>query len=139
MLSALSIDMYKKEREYKSLTLSDRIVVKNLILHRSRVDSAYDLSIDTNIYVAGDIFKLNEELTALYISLDVTIKLCNFKAKQTKLLDLIFEGYTVQDICSMNVGFKSSATYDLLDRMVDRIAENNNLWKKSMEKQEYIK
>lgn len=125
-MGAVSIDIHKREREFYPLTLSDSNVVKYLILYRSKVDICYNVTTNFNIYQAGDSFEMNQELIALYVSLDDTIKRCNFKEKQRELLRLIFEGYTIRDICSMNIGYKSSATYDMLDRMIDKIVKSNN-------------
>lgn len=139
-LGAVYLDIHRKEREYENLTLSDKNVVKYLILYRSKIDVAYNVNININIEQAGDVFEFNQELIALYASLDVTIELCNFKQKQTRLLELLFEGYTLHDICNMDIGYKRSATYDLFDRMVDKIVETNNrLWRESMKSQGYIK
>jgi hypothetical protein len=139
-LGAVSIDVRRKEREYENLTLSDKNVVKYLILYRSKVDVSYNANTNIDIEKAGDIFDFNQELIALYSSLDITIKLCDFKQKQMKLLELLFEGNKIHDICNMDIGYKKSATYDLFDRMVDKIVEvNNKLWKESMKVQGYIK
>lgn len=139
-LGVVYLDIHKKEREYENLTLSDENVVKYLILYRSKIDVAYNVNININIEQAGDVFEFNQELIALYASLDVTIELCNFKQKQTRLLELLFEGHTLHDICNMDIGYKRSATYDLFDRMVDKIVETNNrLWRESMKSRGYIK
>jgi len=139
-LGAVSVDTHKREREWMNLTLSDEHAVKYLILYRSKVDVVYSVNININISEAGDTFEFNQELIALYASLDDTIEECKFKEKQSKLLELIFEGHTLQDIIKMEVGFKSSATYDLLDRMVAKIVSiNNKKWKRTMEKNGYIK
>lgn len=138
-LGASSVDVHKKEREYRDLTLSDINVVKYLILYRSKVDVLYNTNVNIDIEQAGDFFDFNQELIALYASLDVTVELCKFKQKQSRLLELVFEGYTIQDICKMDIGYKSSATYDLFDRMVNKIVlTNNRIWKESIKKQGYI-
>ena len=129
-LGAVPIDVRRKEREYENLTLSDKNVVKYLILYRSKLDTLY----------TGGTVEFNQELIALYASLDVIIELCNFKEKQIRLLNLLFDGNKIYDICNMNIGYKKSATYDLFDRMVDKIVEvNNHLWKESMKVRGYIK
>ena len=139
-MGSVAIDIHKKERGYRNLTLSDHNVVKYLIMFRSKIDISYNSSVNIDINQAGDMFEFNQELITLYASLDKVIKLCRFKPKQKKLLELLFEGYTLQDICKMNIGYKRSATYDLLERMVVKIVKiNNKDWKKSMIKQGYIK
>lgn len=139
-MGAVSVDVHKKERDYQDLTLSDKNVVKYLILYRSKVDVVYSANTNINIEQAGDIYEFNQELIALYASLDVTIELCRFKEKQSKLLELIFEGHTLHDICNMDIGYKKSATYDLFDRMVNKVVEANDaLWRESMERQGCIR
>lgn len=139
-LGAVSVDVHKREREWKNLTLSDSEVVKYLILYRSKVDVVYSSNININIGEAGDVFDFNQELITLYTSLDKVIEQCNFKEKNAKLLELLFEGNTLQDIVKMNIGYKSSATYDLLDRMVVKIVSiNNKNWKETMKKNGYVK
>ena len=139
-MGSVSIDVSKKEREYREMTLSDINVVKYLILYRSKIDITYDANINIDINKAGDIFEFNQELISLYASLDSIIDMCNFKEKQLTLLRLIYNGHTLHDICNMNIGYGKSATYDLFSRMIDRIIKKNHeLWKESMIKQGYIK
>jgi len=139
-LGALSVDIHRGEREFRNLTLSDVNVVKYLILYRSKVDLLYNAERNIDINQAGDMVEFNQELIALYASLDKIIKECRFKEKQSKLLELIFEGNTLQDICRMNIGYKKSATYDLFDRMVLRIVNANNKdWLETMKKMGYVK
>lgn len=139
-MGAPSVDIHRKERDYEDMNLSDRNVVKYLILYRSKIDVVYNTIENINIEQAGDVFEFNQELIALYASLDNTIKLCKFKEKQSKLLQLLFEGYTIHEVCNMDIGYKRSATYDLFDRMLDRIVKvNNDLWRESMKSQGYIK
>lgn len=138
-MGAVAIDIHKKEREFEHLTLSDEDVVRYLIEYRSKVDIAYGADTNINIYQAGDMFEFNQELICLYASLDNAIEQCNFKEKQTKLLELLFEGNTLRDVVSMNVGYKQSATYDLLGRMIKKIvAVNNANWKDIMISNGYI-
>jgi hypothetical protein len=139
-LGAVTYDIHKREREFQHLTLSDEDVVKYLILFRSKVDSLYGSTNNININQAGDTFDFNQELIALYASLDDTISQCNFKDKHIKLLELLFDGNTLQDIVAMDIGYKRSATYDLFDRMVSKIVKaNNDSWKDSMVSNGYIK
>jgi hypothetical protein len=139
-LGAVTYDIHKREREFQHLTLSDEDVVKYLILYRSKVDSSYGSTTNININQAGDTFDFNQELIALYASLDKTIAKCNFKDKHIKLLELLFDGNTLQDIVSMDIGYKRSATYDLFDRMITKIVKaNHSNWKSSMGANGYIK
>ncbi|UGO51097.1 hypothetical protein PQE70_gp261 [Bacillus phage vB_BanS_Nate] len=138
-LGSVAIDIKKREREFEHLTLSDEDVVKYLILYRSKVDVSHGANTNIEVSQAGDMFDFNQEIITLYASLDKTIEQCNFKDKQLKLLELIFEGHTLQDVCKLKIGYKSSATYDLFDRMVKRIVTmNNDLWHYTTGKNGYI-
>lgn len=128
-MGAVSIDLSKKEREFHHLTLSDRDVVKYLIEYRDKVDVSYGANTNINMYQAGDMFEFNQELIALYSSLDQTIDKCKFKEKPKLLLRLLFEGNTITDICKLNGMFEVRATYYMFDRIVNKIVEmNNDLW-----------
>lgn len=138
-MGSVAIDIKKREREFEQLTLSDEHVVKYLILYRSKVDVSYGANTNIEINQAGDTFDFNQEIITLYASLDETIRQCKFKDKQLKLLELIFEGHTLQDICKLDIGFKSSATYDMFDRLVKRIVDmNNELWYYTAGKNGYL-
>jgi hypothetical protein len=139
-LGSVSVDTQKKERDFKHLTLSDHNVVKYLIQFRSKVDVGYGANTNIDIRQAGDTFEFNQELIALYASLDEVIEECKFKEKQTQLLHLIFEGYTLQDICELDIGFRKSATYDMLHRIVKRVVKaNDDKWKEAMKNLGHIK
>lgn len=131
-MGTVSIDIHKKERDFRLLTLADENVVKYLVQFRSKVDFSYGANTNINIYQAGDFFDFNTELLVLYASLDDIVKVCNFKDKSNKLLELLYQGNTLQDICAMDIGYARSATYELFDRIVKKIAITNNLmWKNS--------
>lgn len=135
-LGSVSIDIYRKEKEFRQLTLSDENVVKYLILYRSSVDITYNVGLNIDINTAGDMFEFNQELIALYLSLDNIIKKCKFKEKQSKLLELIFEGNSIHDIIEMKIDFTRSATYELFDRMVKKIVKANyNDWEECIKKE----
>lgn len=128
-MGAVSIDLSKKEREFYHLTLSDSNVVRYLIEFRDKVDVSYGANTNINMYQAGDMFEFNQELIALYSSLDQTIDKCNFREKPQLLLRLLFEGNTITDICKQYGMFEVRATYYMFERIVNKIVEtNNNLW-----------
>lgn len=128
------------ERDYRNFTLSDRNVVKYLILYRNKLDVTYSGNKNIAIENIASAFEFNQELIALYVSLDTIIDLCDFEEKQIKLLELLYEGNKIYDICNMNIGYTRSATYELFDRMIDKIVKiNDELWLESMRVQGYIK
>lgn len=127
-MGAVSIDLHKQQREYEDLTLSDEDVVKFLILNRSKIDSSYGTNININIYQAGDTFDFNQELLALYASLDMIIKKIELKEKDEIFLKLVFEGNTIPDVINIHK-YPRKTAYRTLNRIVSRIIEvNNNDW-----------
>ena len=128
-MGSVSIDIHKKEREFGHLTLSDSNVVKYLILYRSKVDVGYGANRNINIYQAGDTFEFNQEIIALYASLDKTVEKSSLTKKQDKLIKLLYQGYTIED-SRKELELKSRvATYEMLDRIVNKIvATNNESW-----------
>lgn len=110
----MTSDTYVNEKDFKHLNLSDTNIVKNLILHRNKVDPSL-----------GSSLEVNQELSALYISLDSTVKECRFNEKQMNLLILLYRGNTIQDICKMNIGYRKSATYDMFNRMLELIVSKD--------------
>lgn len=134
-MGAIGIDIYRREREYEPLTLSDENVVKYLILYRSKVDVTYGANVNINIYQAGDIFEFNQELIALYTSLDTLIEEIRIKDKDKQFLQLIFDGHEIGDIIEL-YEFPRKTAYRTLTRIVDKIVEANLIsWKVAMKKQ----
>lgn len=132
------------ERNYMSLsdmTLSDENVVKNLILMRSLIDITYNHNTNVDLSIPLDVFEMNYDLMALYSSLDAVVEECDFKEKNTRLLEMLYEGNTISDVCRGNSDFGRSATYDMFNRMVSKIVDKNNeMWSKTIENsRKYIK
>lgn len=134
----VQIDTSKKERQYLNMTLSDYVVVKYLLLYRSKVDVNYGADTNININEAGDMFEFNQELICLYASLDEVIDKIEFSEKEEKLLKLVFEGNTLADMKSY--GFPRRTPYDIFKRIVKKIVNQNNRdWKGVMREKGYIK
>lgn len=137
-MGAVSVDIHKKEREYKHLTLSDENVVKYLLLYRSGIDVNYGANININISEAGDMFEFNQELISLYASLDALLGKIKLKENESKLLELIFEGNTIADVIKHH-DYPKKTAYRIVDRIVDKIVvENNSGWREVMEKKGFI-
>jgi DNA-directed RNA polymerase specialized sigma subunit len=127
-LGSVSIDIHKKEREFDNLTLSDKEVVKYLILFRNKVDVGYGANTNINIYQAGDTFDFNQQIIVLYASLDKTIERASLTEKQKKIINYLYEGNTVEDV-SRIVGLTRDAVYKMLDRAILKIVSaNNDTW-----------
>src|SRR5690606_18124682 len=131
----VSIDLYKKEKEYRHLTLSDKNVVKYLIEFRSQVDISYTANSSANIHVAGDMMDFNVELIALYTSLDDILARMKMKDRDREVIALLFEGNTMTDISEChNVPRRSC--YNILERVIDGVVNTNKEdWEKCMRAQ----
>lgn len=128
-MGSVSIDLHKQERDYEHLNLSDENVVRYLLLYRSKIDLTYGISNNLNIYQSGDITGFNQELIALYSSLDNLIKKIKLKDKDRKFLELIFDGYEISDIIEC-YDYPRMTAYRTMDRIINEIIEMNELdWK----------
>ena len=138
-MGAVSLDIYKQEREFERLTLSDENVVKYLILHRSKVDISYGASCNLDINQAGDITGFNQEIIVLYASLDNILEHIKIKEKDRIFLKLVFEGNDISDIIESH-NFPRKTAYRTLDRIVNRVINaNRDNWQETMIKKGYKK
>src|SRR5690606_9134447 len=71
--------------------------VELLISFRYKYDENMFLENGSMFYVTG-VKPLNQELVNTYVSLDETIKKCNFSEQQLKLIKMIEQGYTHREI-----------------------------------------
>jgi hypothetical protein len=140
-VGAVSIDVYKKEKEYRHLTLSDANVVRYLIENRSQLDVTYGANASIDIHAAGDAMEFNVELIVLYASLDTILERTNLKEKERIFIGLLFDGHTVRDIIALKEhDYKRMTAYRILDRAVRKVVElNREDWKKVMQAKKYIK
>jgi DNA-binding NarL/FixJ family response regulator len=124
------VDVHKKERDFQQLTLSDENVVKYLITYRSKVDVSYGAVSNIDINQAGDMFEFNQELIALYASLDKLTKSSKLTDKQVEILEYFYKGYTASDIAKSR-GTARKYIYETLNVIVGKIVTQNNIeWKK---------
>ena len=133
-MGSVSVDIHKKERVYMDFSLSDKNVVKYLILCRSKIDLAYELNTNVNIHHAGDTFEFNQELICLYASLDSLIEKINFKDGDREILELLFRGSSVGDLIRDEV-LPQKTAYRTFNRIVSKIIKaNNSAWYESTKK-----
>ena len=109
-----------------NFSLSDEAVVKYLILARHKLDPTYNSIANVDIHIAGDTFELNQELIAIYVSLDRLIENAKLKPKEMQILKLIFQGCSFGKIQN-ELGFNRLATvYENFSRIAKRIVRQNN-------------
>lgn len=123
-MGSVSIDVHKQEREFRELTLSDENVVQYLILLRYELDKTYGVTNSLDVYKASETFTFNQELVALYASLDQVLHKIKIKDKERKLLELLFEGNSISDIINL-YGYAQRTAYRILDRIVMKVVEEN--------------
>ncbi|MFQ3543625.1 hypothetical protein Q7A53_06020 [Halobacillus rhizosphaerae] len=124
-MGAVAIDLFKSEREFSPLTLSDDNVVKYLLLYRSKIDISYGANTNINFNQAGDMYEFNQEIIALYASLDVLIGKIEIKNKDREFLNLVLNGYSITDIIE-EYDFAQKTAYRTLKRIIMKIVEANN-------------
>ncbi|MDO6628686.1 hypothetical protein CON15_19940 [Bacillus cereus] len=130
-MGACSVDIHLRERQYQIVNLSDPNVIKWLIEYQDRVNPYFDTSTDNNYDVAGNAQHLNQELVAMYASLEKLIKDSNLDERQLTLIDLVSRGYGFTDIVELDIGFNyASNVQAALDTVYSTIAKTNDLqWK----------
>ncbi len=130
-MGACSVDIHLRERQYQIVNLSDPNVIKWLIEYQDRVNPYFDTSTDNNYDVAGNAQHLNQELVAMYASLEKLIKDSNLDERQLTLIDLVSRGYGFTDIVELDIDLIMQAMYRLLlDTVYSTIAKTNDLqWK----------
>jgi hypothetical protein len=130
------IDVDKAGRPYEQITFSDVTCIKGLIKLRSKLDGftnaahvnasnwfkAMDSASD---YVGG----MNQELIAVFVTLDEYIKKANLNVKQRHIVSGLMSGYTEQDLAE-EWGTNSRNVASVLDTVANRIKDINDLeWK----------
>lgn len=120
-----------KDIQYMSFVLSDVKVVELLISYRYKYDENMFLENGSMFYVAGT-KALNQELIATYVSLDETIKKCNFNEQQLRLIKMIEQGYSYKEIEEI-LGIKYRNTKKMLETIYKSIVKTNlQEWRKAV-------
>lgn len=103
--------------------------MKYLIRFRDKVDIYYDNEIDNYFQHAGNIQEMNQELIALYVSLDYIIKKCNFTKEQMAIIKLSEMGFTFGDIAGYFEGVGGEQVKRKFNTICKKIVNiNNELW-----------
>jgi len=126
VLGKVSVDVYKHEMKYKQFSLSDKKVIKYLIFCRSEIDMTYGVSNVIDFKTASEVSELNQELIALYSSLDNIISKAQLNDEENKLLLMLFDGYSIMDIIEMGIMERNKA-YRRFHSVVDKIKKQNDI------------
>ena len=98
-------------------------VVRNVILNKQTIIEAVTyqqrskfLSFENREF---DI-ELVDYVESIYSELDKYIKVCNFNKKNTKLINMLFEGYSIKEI-AIELKIKNEAIFDRIRRVTLKI------------------
>ena len=72
--------------------------------------------------------EVREQILSVYDKIDEIVDECNFKDKNLFLLELIYSGYSVAEVCKTHHQYKNKSTAKALDRIVKKI---NKQYKKN--------
>lgn len=128
-MGSVKIDTHKAEYQFHRISLSDVECIKGLIKFRHMIDTYQGIDINRNEDEAGDIRPMNQELLITYIDLDNLIKRTKLNEKQQRLVRLLMEGYTEDEIARI---FKQNVRkiYEQFDVIAYKLKQSNDLsWK----------
>lgn len=109
-------------------TLNDINVVELLIEFRYKYDDNLFLESSSIMDVTGT-KAINQEVVATYASLDETIRKCNFSEQQIKMIKMVEQGYTQEEISSeFKIGNNVSKLMKTIYKAI--VKENERQWRK---------
>lgn len=100
-LGGVKRDVYKQEREFKGMSLSDINVVRLLMEYRFKYDAYAGFQSDAAFDIAGTVSAVNNEMIVTFASLDELVNQCKFDETQLKIIKLTEEGYTLKEIAAL--------------------------------------
>lgn len=135
IIGSVKVDIHKAERQFEIITFSDVDCIKGLIKYRSLVDKYRGAehgvvsSIHTHFDTASVTGNVNQELIAVYVTLDELLAKCNLNVKQRYIIQKLMDGYNEYDLAEQ---FKCDARNiaSTLNTVCNRIKKINDLdWK----------
>lgn len=132
-MGLVKVDVHKAEREYYTFLLSDPEIIKWMLMYRDVYDVTYStLEFNTHAndgWNAGDLPKLNQELVCMYADLERLIELCEFNESQKALIELIGQGFTLEEIGDVTQVSKQNI-FQNFNTICNQIVERNSkVWK----------
>lgn len=108
---------------FKEIDYTDYTVVRNLIFNRKEIESISRYQQEVK-FLSHEMSNYNietaEYIANIYAVLDNYIKICQFNQENTEIINYMFSGMDVQDICKKkNVG--SQLIFNRLRRIVSKI------------------
>lgn len=128
-MGAVGVDIHKNEYQYQKISFSDVDCLKGLIKNRCIIDPYYGIEQNYNIYEAGDVLAVNQELIGIYIDLDNLIHETKLNEKQLYIINELMKGYTEEDLSTY---YKQdvSRIYTIIDTVCDKLKKTHDYkWK----------
>ena len=117
---------------FDNIDVSDFKVVKRLILKKMEILSVVFGGLQSNFLMSqnSDVVstEVREQILSVYDKIDEIVGECNFKDKNLFLLELIYNGYSIAEVCRTHHQYKNKSTAKALDRIVKKI---NKQYKKN--------
>ena len=117
---------------FDNIDISDFKVVKRLILKKMEILSVVFGGLQSNFLMSqnSDVVstEVREQILSVYDKIDEIVDECNFKDKNLFLLELIYSGYSIAEVCKTHHKYKNKSTAKALDRIVKKI---NKQYKKN--------
>lgn len=118
-----------KESEYKRLSLSDIKVIELLISYRYKYGESLSVDETSPSIIGSSQGRNSEELIAIYMSLDQYMEDCQFNEIQLKMLKMIGEGYSQEEIAK-ELNLRPAVIRGRLNTIYSRISkENERAWR----------
>jgi hypothetical protein len=128
-LGAVKEDIHKHEHQYKQINFSDVNCIKGLIKNRWMIDTYRGIETNNNIYEAGNVTAINQELICLFSDLDRLIVKTKLNEKQLTIINMLMDGNNEEDIAE-HFGQDSWRIVEILDTVTEKIKRVNDYeWK----------
>lgn len=128
-MGAVGVDIHKHEYQYRQISFSDVECIKGLIKNRYMIDPYYGNETNNNIYQAGEVLPINQELISIFIDLDKLIKETKLTPKQLEIVFMLLEGNNEEDIADY-YNQRTEKIENILNTICEKIKKTNDYnWK----------
>lgn len=133
-MGSTKVDIFKKERDWFEVNLSDTESVKGLLKYRSQFDLLFGRDFNRlDISSSGfDLINQLEEVTCTYVWLDDIIKRTRWTQQQARIMQMVMEEYTTEEIAEVD-GTSPQNVNKIIDTICKRItAMATRDWRKKV-------
>lgn len=138
-MGAVGVDIHKHEYQYRQINFSDVDCIKGLIKNRYMIDPYYGNETNNNIYEAGEVIPINQELIGIFRDLDELIKETKLTSKQIEIVNMLFEGNNEEDVAT-HYYQRTEKVDNIINTICEKIKKSNDYkWKYDYIYLNYIK